>query len=153
MREVGNIPKGVEVGNAWANRCPDIPQTNWIIGMFPTIPTESLRYMPQSDLKGDLDNGSAGIAVTDLCVKWFIHQPDDPLEWGMNKPLSTGCTMAMLTNEGEFEITFFTKDQPYIVTFTKPGDFAVWGAGLGHSWRPLKMSSTLTVRWKPKDLR
>lgn len=146
MREVGNIPKGVEVGNAWANRCPDIPQTNWIIGMFPTIPTKSLRYMPQSDLEGD----GAGVSVTDLCVKWFVHQPGDPIEWGTNKPLSTGCTMAMLTSPGEFEISFSTERQPYVVTFTEPGDFAVWGPGLEHSWRPLQTSSTLTVRWKPK---
>ena len=142
MQEVGNIPEGLEVGNAWANRCPDIPQTNWTIGMLSTIPPDSLRHIPQRDL----DQQNEAISVRDLCVKWFVHQPDDPLAWGMDKTQSTGRSLAMLTNDGEFEITSYTGKDRYIVTFDQPDDFAVWGADLTQLWQSLQVSSALTVR-------
>ncbi|MEM9907516.1 MAG: hypothetical protein AAF921_21100 [Cyanobacteria bacterium P01_D01_bin.44] len=143
MKVIGSKPSGLEIGNAWALRSPDLPHTNWIVGNFPTIPADSLRFMQQTNAA----KGIAGDTAKDLAIKWFLHTPDDPREWGLNKPTSQGRTMSLLAGEGEFELTFTQGNQQYILTLETPGDFAIWGPGLEHTWRPLKPSPILTVRW------
>ena len=143
MRNDGIKPDGLEVGNAWELRSPDIPNTNWFVGEFPTIPETSLRFMQQSN------QDVAGDTAKDIAIKWFLHAPNDPPEWGHNKPTSAGRSMSILVGDGEFEITFSKNDQLYTLTLDTPGDFAIWGPGLEHSWRSLKTSPVLTVRWNP----
>ena len=79
MREEGERPGSVEVGNAWSLRKPNAP-TNWIIGQNESTPADSLRFMAQT--KGDME----GQKAVDVCVKWFVHRPDDPAGWGESKP-------------------------------------------------------------------
>ncbi|MFK8185982.1 MAG: hypothetical protein AB8B99_21615 [Phormidesmis sp.] len=146
MRNTGTKPDGLEIGNAWEMRSPDIPNTNWFVGDFPTIPKTSLRFMQQSDPENNVEGDTA----TDIAIKWFLHSPSDPPEWGNNKPTSLGRSMSILAGDGEFELTFTTKDQIYTLTLDTPGDFAIYGPGLEHSWRPLKPSPILTVRWNPE---
>ena len=143
MQETGTKPDGLEVGNAWELRSPDIPNTNWFVGEFPTIPKTSLRFMQQSN------QAVEGDTAKDISIKWFLHSPNDPAEWGNNKPTSAGRSMSILAGEGEFEITFSNNSQTYTLTLDTPGDFAIWGSGLEHSWRSLKISPILTVRWNP----
>ena len=90
------------------------------------------------------------LTSTDIAVKWFVHQPGDPSAWGENKPTSTGRTISILAGDGEFELAFTESDEQYTVTLDLPGDFAIWGPGLGHSWTPNKTSTILTIRWIPK---
>lgn len=113
------------------------PQTNWIVGKGPTIPLDSLRAM------GD-------VAADQLCVKWFQHHPQDPVEWGLNKPISEGRTLSILTSPGLFHYSF--EDQNNVgcsLTLDQLGEFVIWGAGLAHSWRVLQPSTILTIRWNP----
>ncbi|MEM9162038.1 MAG: hypothetical protein AAGC54_03080 [Cyanobacteria bacterium P01_F01_bin.4] len=145
MKATGNKPSSLEVGHAWELRSPEILHTNWIVGDFPTIPMGSLRFMQQTNLAKDI----VGDTAKDIAIKWFLHTPDDPAAWGVNKPTSQGRTISILAGEGEFELTFTQADQPYILTLDTPGDFAIWGPGLKHAWRPLKPSPILTVRWTP----
>ena len=146
MRAKGTKPKGLEVGNAWELRSTSIPSTNWIVGSFPTIPESSLRFMRQSNP----DEHIEGATAKDIAVKWFVHSPEDPPQWGSNKPTSEGCTMSLMASGGEFELTFERDGERYILTLDSPGDFAIWGPGFGHSWRPISVSTILTVRWKPQ---
>jgi hypothetical protein len=146
MKEIGTRPSGLEVGNAWQLRDPQKPMTNWIVGEFSTIDAESLRFMQQ----GDTTQNKTGARATDIAIKWFVHQPDDPPAWGAVKPTSEGRTMSILAGDGEFELSFQTDGDHYTLTLNIPGDFAIWGPDLAHSWRPLKTSTVLTVRWKPE---
>lgn len=145
MKIVGKTPDGLEVGNAWEVRSPEIPKTNWIVGSFPAIPPESLRFMRQSDAK----EGVEGEGATDVGIKWFVHAPTDDPSWGENKETSAGRTMSILAGEGEFELVFKKDDVSCAVTLDQSGDFAIWGPGLSHSWTPLKVSTIVTLRWKP----
>jgi hypothetical protein len=145
MRCSGIPPEALESGNAWDLRLPERPDTNWIVGHFPSIPPDSLRFMQQTDHGG----GVPGDLATDIAVKWFLHRPQDDAGWGAAKPTSQGRTMSLLAGEGEFELTFSNQRTRFVLTLDHPGDFVVWGPGLEHSWRPLRPSPILTVRWRP----
>ncbi len=141
MRRWGAELEGVEVGNAWALRPPGSPHTNWVVGDHPAIPAESLRHLRHGS------HPSGGQRVEDLALKWFAHQPSDPEAWGEDKPLSTGRTLSLLAGSGEFEICFVRDDQVMGVVLEEPGDYALWGVGIGHRWRVLRPSLVVTLRW------
>ena len=141
MQEEGSKLAGVEIGNAWAGRPPAAP-TNWVVGQGPSIPADSLRFMVQGGAGGE---GRAA----DLGVKWFVHEPDHPAHWGNSKPTSGGRTFSILAGPGCFELTFGRDGTWYKVILDQPGDFAIWGPGLDHSWRALATSTILTCRWRP----
>jgi hypothetical protein len=145
MKTIGTQPDEIEIGNAWESRSPNIPQTNWIVGTFPTIPDTSLRYMRQSNDAQKI----AGQTAKDVSMKWFAHSTKDPLEWGNSKPSSKGRTMSILVDSGEMKLSFIKEGQEFSVTLDTPGDFAVWGPGLDHSWEPIRNSTVLTLRWIP----
>ena len=145
MKLIGQTFAGLETGNAWDLRSSEFPHTNWIVGSFPTIPNNSLRHMRQSDA----DAGIKGDLAIDVAVKWFLHSPKEPAEWGHRKPTSSGRTMAILVGEGEFEITFSKDGRRTIVVLNTTGDFAVWGSGIEHSWKALSESPILSIRWNP----
>lgn len=136
MRTHGNCPAGLEVGNAWALRPPGA-KTNWVVGTGPAAPPDSFRFLP------------ADVPASGVCVKWFVHTPADPPEWGDAKPTSTGRTLSILAGEGGFELTFAAGGERFTVVLDEPGDFAVWGPGLEHAWRPLAAATIVTVRWQP----
>ena len=141
MRQWGAQVEGVELGNAWALRSPDTPHTNWLVGDHPGIPLDSLRFLRH----GGHPLGAQPVA--DLALKWFVHSPSDPPEWGEGKPISTGLTLSLLAGEGAFELRFWRGEEELVVVLEQPGDFALWGEGIGHGWRALKPSAVMTLRW------
>lgn len=145
MKEKGKKPKGLERGNAW-----DLHEkgasSNWIVGETPLIPLDSLRFMEQ-----DNSEGTGGRKAKNIAVKWFVHKPTDKLKWGIKKPTSKGRSMSLLASKGRFELVFWKGSAKYTLTLDKPGDFAVWGPGLEHSWRPVKKSTIITFRWVPLE--
>lgn len=148
MQVEGDAIEGLEHGNAWALRNPLQPATNWLVGDTPTIPTDSLRFLSQRRPEGPGGAAWPGAdAVHDLAVKWFLHRPDDDPAWGEGKPLSSGRTLSLLAGHGAFEIRFRRLDRHCRLLLDQPGDFAIWGAGLEHSWRALEISTVLTLRW------
>jgi hypothetical protein len=145
MRHSGNCPEGIEIGNAWDCRSAQRPETNWIVGQGASIPSGSLRFLHHS--WGEHDH--CGDLLTNLAVKWFVHAPDDDPAWGRSKPTSTGRTLSLLADEGEFEYSFAGGGSAFCLILDRPGDFAIWGPGLDHARKPLKRSTILTVRWQP----
>ncbi|MFN9659472.1 MAG: hypothetical protein ACK6BC_03705, partial [Cyanobacteriota bacterium] len=137
--------EGLEVGNAWALRSPEAPHTNWVVGDHPAIPANSLRFLRH----GDHPDGVQG--VKDLALKWFAHSPADPPQWGESKPLSTGRTLSLLAGKGAFALWFWRGDQEARVLLEEPGDFTLWGAGLGHRWRVIQPSLLMTLRWRVEE--
>ena len=142
MRRRGAELEGLEAGNAWALRDPRAPHTNWLVGDHPAIPAESLRFLRH------LGNPDGPEGATNLAVKWFVHDPADPPEWGQAKPPSVGRTLSLLAGPGAFELCFRRGEDEAVVVLEEPGDFALWGPGLEHSWRVLEPSVVLTVRWE-----
>ncbi len=145
MKIAGDKPDQLEWGNAWDDLYQGGAATNWIVGATGLIPVDSLRFMQQENA----ERGIAADRAKNVAVKWFIHQPTDPAEWGANKPTSVGRTLSLLTNDGEFELFFSDGHARIKVTLDRPGDFAIWGAGLEHSWTVLKTSAIVTIRWQP----
>lgn len=148
MRRNGMDLEGLEYGNAWQLRPPDQPHSNWIIGDHPAIPTDSLRFVRHLSSASGLETPAL---VQNLSLKWFEHQLDDCPAWGQNKPPSQGRTLSLLAGEGEFELWFRRGPCELILVLDVPGDYAIWGEGLQHRWRPLRPSSLLTLRWLPAD--
>jgi hypothetical protein len=142
MRLDGEPLVGLEYGNAWDLRDPDQFHTNWIIGCSASIPLNSLRYMSQtcSDPHGSAEQ---------VCVKWFQHHPNDPSDWGKNKPISTGRTLSLLVSTGRFRYCFRSGSCNVAVELDRPGDFVIWGEGLEHQWCALDPVTIVTVRWVP----
>jgi len=145
MQCEGGPIEGLEHGNAWALRDPSQPATNWLLGDHAGIPADSLRFLPQL-----LSGGRPAMAVENLALKWFEHQPSDDPAWGENKPLSTGRTLSLLAGSGAFELRFRRGGCHCRLLLDQPGDFALWGEGLEHSWRALLPSTVLTLRWSPR---
>ncbi|MFN5222473.1 MAG: hypothetical protein ACK5FE_16450 [Cyanobacteriota bacterium] len=152
MQHLGAELEGLETGNAWALRDQQTPHTNWLGGEHPALPAESLRLLRHRGPAG------GGEEFRNLSVKWFLHDPADPPEWGQAKPLSQGRCLSLLTNPGGFELRFWRQGEQAegeqavgeqaVVVLEEPGDFALWGPGLAHSWRVLQPSVVLTVRWE-----
>jgi hypothetical protein len=140
--------EGLEYGNAWQLRPPDQPHSNWIIGDHPAIPTDSLRFVRHGSAALGLEIPAL---VQNLSLKWFEHQLGDCPEWGQAKPHSQGRTLSLLAGEGEFELRFRRGPGELVLVLDVPGDYALWGEGLEHSWRPLQASPMLTLRWLPAD--
>jgi hypothetical protein len=154
VRRRGAELEGLEAGNAWALRDPRAPHTNWLVGDHPAIPAESLRFLRH------LGHPAGPDTTANLAVKWFVHDPADPPEWGQAKPPSVGRTLSLLAAPGAFELRFrrpggetqaggeSKAGEEVEVVLEEPGDFALWGPGLAHSWRVLAPSVVLTVRWE-----
>ncbi|MFN9621223.1 MAG: hypothetical protein ACK587_00065 [Cyanobacteriota bacterium] len=141
MRFEGEELAGLEVGNAWALRSPAAPHTNWVVGDHGGIPADSLRFLRHGG------HPAGGEGVEDLALKWFVHSPFDPPEWGEGKPISTGRTLSLLAGDGEFVLCFSRDGEEARVVLEKAGDFALWGPGLVHCWRALRPSLVVTLRW------
>jgi hypothetical protein len=148
MRRNGVDLEGLEYGNAWELRPPDQPHSNWIVGDHPAIPTDSLRFVRHRSEAPGLETAAL---VQNLSLKWFEHQLGDCPEWGQAKPPSQGRTLSLLAGEGEFELRFRRGPRELLLVLDVPGDYVLWGEGLEHSWRPLRPSSLLTLRWLPAD--
>ncbi|MFN9644624.1 MAG: hypothetical protein ACK6BG_05760 [Cyanobacteriota bacterium] len=142
MRFEGDPLAGLEVGNAWSLRSPAAPHTNWLVGDHGGIPADSLRFLRHGR------HPTGGERVEDLALKWFVHAPGDPPEWGEGKPISTGRTLSLLAGVGGFELCFSRDGGTARVVLEEAGDFALWGPGLDHRWRVLRSSVVVTMRWE-----
>jgi hypothetical protein len=142
MRFEGEQLAGLEVGNAWALRPQAQPHTNWVVGDHAGIPAESLRFLRHGG------HPAGGQGVENMALKWFAHAPTDPREWGEGKPISTGRTLSLLAGEGAFELWFRHGERDARVLLEEPGDYALWGPGIAHSWRVRKPSLVVTLRWE-----
>lgn len=101
------------------------PTRGWFIGNF-------------------LDPTTAGPRFTDnIEVKWSRHPAGD------HRPdIAPGADAVTLTIliEGHFE-QIFPDSEPGQAVMERPGDFALYGPGVPHTWRALADSVMLTVRW------
>ncbi|MFM9047453.1 MAG: hypothetical protein ACKOOH_07320 [Cyanobium sp.] len=141
MRHWGAELDGLELGNAWALRSPGELHTNWVVGDHGGIPEWSLRFLRHGG------NPHGPQLVEDMALKWFLHSPSDPPEWGEGKPISTGRSLSLLAGAGGFELRFQRGALERIVLLENPGDFALWGPGLAHQWRVLTPSTVISLRW------
>jgi hypothetical protein len=92
----------------------------WFIGNF----------MPDGDVR----------CSSDVEVKWGSHPAGDEREaWHDDEARTT----LLLLIEGRFRINLSVADH----VLAHPGDYAMWGPGIGHSWRAEQDSIVVTVRW------
>jgi hypothetical protein len=114
----------ISIGNA--EDFTHTPTRGWFIGNF-------------------LDPTTAGPRSTDnIEVKWSIHPVGD------HRPdIAPGADTVTLTIliSGAFE-QIFPDQQPDSMLMERPGDFALYGPDVPHTWRALADSVMLTVRWK-----
>ena len=76
----------------------------------------------------------------DVEVKWGIHPAGDQRpEWTSDDQRTT---MVLLV-DGVFRIDLTEAS----VIMERQGDYAVWGAGIDHSWQALTNSIIVTIRW------
>jgi hypothetical protein len=86
----------------------------------------------------------------DVEVKWALHPAGDAkASSGVNK---TAKTMSVLIR-GRFRLMFDEGDTVQEVLLEREGDYALWDAGVAHSWVTEEDSVILTVRWPsvPED--
>lgn len=114
----------ISIGNA--EHFQTTPTRGWFLGPF-IDPTHGPRHSPVE-------------------VKWSTHPPGDG-----RADISPGGDAATVTIliSGKFELTFPDED-PSHVTLTRPGDYAVYGPGVAHTWRAIDESVVLTVRWRDR---
>lgn len=109
---------GVITGNA-QNEADE--RRGWFVGNFIT-PAEDLR------------------STTAVEVKWGIHRAGDRRsQWADPSEVTT---LSILI-QGCFYVQFSDGD----IILSAPGDYALWGPGIGHSWWTQADSVILTVRW------
>lgn len=99
--------------------------------------------------------------TSDVEVKWGVHQKEEP----KGKWTSDAATTMSILVRGRFRITFgearaapkgrADAGPPQVKPSTvrkrvlrKPGDYAIWGPGVAHTWAALENDTVvLTVRW------
>jgi hypothetical protein len=73
-------------------------------------------------------------------IKWGVHTAGERREAWFEE--EKGTTIVMLVN-GRFRIELAVGT----ALLAEPGDYAMWGPGIGHSWRAEGDSVVVTVRW------
>lgn len=79
-------------------------------------------------------------------VKWAVYAAGEKRpHWAMQREATS---LAVLIR-GLFQISFAEAD----VLLSKEGDYAIWGAGVAHTWAAEEDSVILTLRWpsRPED--
>jgi hypothetical protein len=108
--------------NRWycGNAGDDGPeQRGWFVGHFP--PEENIRRT------GDVE------------VKWGVHPGGDERHgWQEDE---TRTTLLLLV-DGRFRIDLSVGSH----VLARPGDYAMWGRGIGHTWRAEEDPVVVTVR-------
>jgi uncharacterized cupin superfamily protein len=93
----------------------------WVVGHF-VEPSEGVR------------------SSKDVEIKWGIHPAGDKrAEWTSDDQRTT----FVLLVQGHFRVDLTEGS----VTMTRQGDYAMWGAGIDHTWEAIEDSVVLTVRW------
>ena len=92
----------------------------WFVGQF----------MPDGDVRRS----------DDVEVKWGVHQAGETREsWQDDEERTTLLVLV----EGRWRIHLSV--DTYVLA--RPGDYAMWGPGIGHSWQAEADSTVITVRW------
>lgn len=77
---------------------------------------------------------------TDVEIKWGVHPAGDRrAAWALGETR----TALLVLISGAFHVEL--RDRTVILT--EPGDYVLWGVGQEHSWRALKDTTVLTIRW------
>jgi len=80
----------------------------------------------------------------DTEVKWSTHpQGDARHDWN---PGNHDGTVLILVS-GRWQLDLRTDGHLETVVLERPGDYAVWGRGVDHTWEALADSIMVTVRW------
>ncbi len=91
---------------------------------------------------GHFINGAAAPIRTsqDVEIKWGVHPAgEERADWQASEHRTTVIVLV----QGRFQINLSVDSH----TLQKQGDYAVWGPGIGHSWKAEEDSVVLTVRW------
>jgi quercetin dioxygenase-like cupin family protein len=73
-------------------------------------------------------------------IKWGVHPTgDERSDWQGDESRTT----VLLLVKGKFHIELTTDT----FVLEQEGDYAMWGPGIGHSWRAEQDSIVVTVRW------
>lgn len=93
-----------------------------------------------------LDTPGDPRATAAVEVKWGVHPAGDRRQ---AIAMSVEATSLSILISGRFRISF--PDQEVILS--RPGDYAIWSAGVPHRWSAEAESVVLTVRWpsRPGD--
>lgn len=77
---------------------------------------------------------------TDVEIKWGIHRAGERRAAWQQTEHRTAVTILL---SGRFRVDFDGGG----CTLEHPGDYAMWGPGVGHSWRAEEHSTVITIRW------
>ncbi len=92
----------------------------WIVGHFMNV--------------GDIRQ-SGGVEI-----KWGVHASgEERADWQADETRTT----ALLLVKGRFRVNLSADS----LVLDQEGDYAMWGPGIGHSWRAEEDSVVITVRW------
>lgn len=81
----------------------------------------------------------------DVEIKWGVHAGGEArAEWQGDEHRTT----VLLLIRGRFRIELSVDS----FVLEHEGDYAMWGAGVGHSWRAEEDSVVVTIRWPSKPL-
>lgn len=76
----------------------------------------------------------------DVEVKWGVHSAGKEREaWHEDQHRTT----VLLLIKGRFRINLEARSH----LLAKEDDYAMWGPGIGHSWRAEDKSIVITIRW------
>ncbi len=92
---------------------------------------------------GDFIDPSQGIrASKGVEVKWAHHPTGDKRpEWSTD---DERITLVVLVS-GSFHVALTEGEK----VLNRPGDYMMWGPGMGHTWDAVGDSVVMTVRWRP----
>lgn len=76
----------------------------------------------------------------DVEIKWGVHPAgEERASWQTTEHRTT----VLVLIEGRFQINLSVDSH----TLREQGDYAMWGPGIGHSWKAEQDSVVLTIRW------
>ena len=79
-------------------------------------------------------------ASTEVEIRWGVHEAGERREAWFEE--ETRTTVLLLLS-GRFRIDLATGT----AILAQQGDYAMWGPGIGHSWRAEEDSVVVTIRW------
>jgi hypothetical protein len=85
---------------------------------------------------------AAGIRASDVEIKWLSHSAGDRRA----QPVTGETrTTVMILVAGKCQIELDTGS----FVLSQPGDYAMWGPGVDHTWDIIDDSTLISVRWCP----
>jgi hypothetical protein len=85
---------------------------------------------------------AAGIRANDVEIKWVSHRAGD--RRAQPATAETRTTVLILV-AGKCQIELSTGS----FVLSEPGDYAMWGPGVDHTWDIIDDSTLISVRWCP----